>query len=150
VTLAFDVFKDGERFRLAGRVASTLTLTCSRCLEGFPLSVDAGFDLVYVPRALSAEGGEAEIEADDMATAYYDDETIDLAQLVQFGIHLGAFLSKPRNAAATAAAAPAPEPSPAAPAPEPAAAPAAIPTTGADGKPLSKLDMIRKMGAKKS
>ena len=51
------------------------------------------------------------------------------------------------SAAAPAAAAPAAE-TPAAPAPAPAA-PKPLPTTGPDGKPLSKLDMIRMQGAKK-
>ena len=51
----------------------------------------------------------------------------------------------PAEQAAPAAAI---EPSPAAPAP--AVEKPALPTTGPDGKPLSKLDMIRMQGAKKS
>lgn len=51
----------------------------------------------------------------------------------------------PEAAAAPAVAA---EPEAAAPAAAPAK-PAALPTTGPDGKPLSKLDMIRLQGAKK-
>ena len=50
-------------------------------------------------------------------------------------------------------ATPAPVSAPVAAAPEPAPAPApkpALPTTGPDGKPLSKLDLIRMQGAKKS
>jgi hypothetical protein len=59
--------------------------------------------------------------------------------------------SSPVAAAAVSAPAEAvPEPVPvAAPAPAPAAKPA-LPTTGPDGKPLSKLDLIRMQGAKKS
>lgn len=56
-------------------------------------------------------------------------------------------------AATEATAAPA-APTPVAPEPAPQAAPPAakapLPTTGPDGKPLSKLDMIRMQGAKKS
>lgn len=47
-------------------------------------------------------------------------------------------------AAPVESAAAAPEPAPSAPAPKPA-----LPTTGPDGKPLSKLDMIRMQGAAK-
>lgn len=56
----------------------------------------------------------------------------------------------PTAAAPTAAEAapPAAAPAPAA-APKPATAAPAAPTTGPDGKPLSKLDMIRMQGAKK-
>jgi uncharacterized protein len=88
VALTFDIFKDGDRFRLAGRVATTLTLTCGRCLEGFVLPVDAAFDLQYVPGVAPAADGESEIEADDLGTAYYDDEKIDLGQLVQEQFYL--------------------------------------------------------------
>lgn len=49
------------------------------------------------------------------------------------------------EAPAPAAAAPEPAPAPTAPAEKPA-----LPTTGPDGKPLSKLDLIRMQGAKKS
>lgn len=61
-----------------------------------------------------------------------------------------------KAAGETAAAPVAEAPTPAAAAPEPAPAPAApaekpaLPTTGPDGKPLSKLDLIRMQGAKKS
>jgi hypothetical protein len=48
--------------------------------------------------------------------------------------------------APAAAPAPATEPAAAAPAPE---KPAAVPTTGPDGKPLSKIELIRRQGAAK-
>jgi uncharacterized protein len=96
VTLAFDVFKDGRRFTLVGRVATTLRLTCSRCLEGFMLPVDSSFDLAYVPR-VSPDGSRSDVAAgtdgselgeDDLGTAYYDEDVIDLGQLVQEQFYL--------------------------------------------------------------
>lgn len=66
----------------------------------------------------------------------------------------GAAKAKPAEAepapavAEQATAAAVPEPAPAAPAPAPAKP--ALPTTGPDGKPLSKIDLIRMQGAKKS
>lgn len=65
---------------------------------------------------------------------------------------MGAAKAKPEGDAPPAEAAPTPV---AAAEPAPAAAPAptpkpAVPTTGPDGKPLSKLDLIRMQGAKKS
>ena len=53
--------------------------------------------------------------------------------------------ASPPGAEAVAAA-----PAPATPEPAPAAPKAPLPTTGPDGKPLSKLDLIRMQGAKKS
>jgi hypothetical protein len=62
--------------------------------------------------------------------------------------------AKAAGGEAAAPVAEAPAPAAAAPEPAPAAAPPAekpaLPTTGPDGKPLSKLDLIRMQGAKKS
>jgi uncharacterized protein len=82
INLAFDIFKDKEQFRLAGRVQATLELMCSRCLEPFTLPVDASFDLRYHPHALNAGEGEREVEEDDLTTAFYENETLDLGQLM--------------------------------------------------------------------
>jgi uncharacterized protein len=81
-TLAFDIHKDKQQFRLAGRVQTTLELPCSRCLEPFLWPVDAEFDLRYHPRAQNSGEGEREIEEDDLATAFYDNDEIDLGQLM--------------------------------------------------------------------
>ena len=89
VTLAFDVSKqDGRRYRLAGHVISTLEMSCSRCLEPLALPIDAAFDLEYLPRSENVGEGEREIQEDDLATAFYADETIDLGTLIAEQLHL--------------------------------------------------------------
>jgi uncharacterized protein len=88
VSLAFDIFKDKEQFHLVGAVQATLDLPCSRCLEPFSLPVDAAFDLRYQPHALNSGEGEREIEDDDLTTAFYENETIDLGQLMREQFHL--------------------------------------------------------------
>src|SRR6185436_5121582 len=70
VALGFDVYKDKDQFRLAGDVRTTLELSCSRCLETYPLPVDATFDLRYQPHRQNAGEGEREIEEDDLTTAF--------------------------------------------------------------------------------
>jgi uncharacterized protein len=90
VSLAFDIFKDKQKFRLVGRVRTTLELTCSRCLEPFTLSVDAEFDLRYHPHVENTGSGEAEreIEEDDLTTAFYENEEIDLGHLMHEQFYL--------------------------------------------------------------
>jgi len=88
VRLSMDVHKDQERFRLVGRVQSALELVCSRCLEPFVWPVDASFDLQYQPKAAYAEHEEREIREDDFSAAYYENETIDLGQLISEQFHL--------------------------------------------------------------
>jgi uncharacterized protein len=88
VSLAFDIYKDKDQFRLAGRVQTTLELPCSRCVEAFESPVDASFDLRYHPRSQNVGEGEREVEEDDLSTSFYEDETIDLGQLIREQLYL--------------------------------------------------------------
>jgi uncharacterized protein len=83
VDLAFDVAKDKDRFTLEGRVRTTLELQCSRCLEAFRLPVDAEFNLRYLPKTANTGEDEREVQEDDLTTAFYDNDTIDLGQLMR-------------------------------------------------------------------
>ena len=88
VSLAFDIDKDKQQFRLAGTVRTTLELTCSRCLEPFFWPVEAEFDLRYQPHAANTGEGEREIEEDDLTTAFYENDEIDLEQLMREQFYL--------------------------------------------------------------
>jgi uncharacterized protein len=83
IALNVAVRKDRTLFRLVGRVQTTVELTCSRCLEGFPLVVDEAFDVLFLPHAEPSTAEERAVEDDDLSTAYYSDNVIDLGQLVQ-------------------------------------------------------------------
>ena len=89
VSLTFDIHKDKAQFHLVGRVTTTLEMPCSRCLEAFTVAVDAAFDLRYQPHAEHHAAGEREVEADDLDTAYYENDEIDLGQLMQEQFYLG-------------------------------------------------------------
>src|SRR5207253_7002882 len=86
--LGFDIYKDKDQFRLAGRVRTMLELPCGRCLEPFESAVEAEFDLRYQPHARNTGEGEREIEEDDLTTAFYEHDAIDLGQLMQEQIYL--------------------------------------------------------------
>ena len=88
VHLAFDIHKDKDQFRLVGRVRTTLELTCGRCLEPFQMPIDAPFDLRYHPRTQNTGEGEREVEEDDLTTAFYENDTIDLGQLMHEQFYL--------------------------------------------------------------
>ena len=88
VVLGFDIYKDKDRFRLAGTVKTTLDLSCSRCLESFEVPIDAQFDLEYRPQMQNAGEGEREIEEDDLGTAFYQNDQIDLGQLMREQFYL--------------------------------------------------------------
>lgn len=82
VSLVFDIHKDKDTFRLVGSVKTTLGLPCSRCLEPFTIDVDAPFDLRYQPLAPHQGPSEREVAADDMDAAFYENDEIDLGQLM--------------------------------------------------------------------
>jgi uncharacterized protein len=88
VQLHLDIAKTGERFRLTGRVQTVLELPCSRCLDPFTWPVDAAFDLVYHPHSANVGEGELEVEDEDLSTAFYEDQRIDLAQLIREQLYL--------------------------------------------------------------
>jgi uncharacterized protein len=52
------------------------------------MPVDAEFDLRYQPHALNAGEGEREIEEDDLTTAFYENDEIDLGQLMREQFYL--------------------------------------------------------------
>ena len=88
VSLGFDIFKDKQQFRLVGGVRTTLELPCGRCLEPYTAPVDQAFDLRYHPRTLNTGEGERELEDDDLTTAFYENDEIDLGQLMQEQLYL--------------------------------------------------------------
>jgi uncharacterized protein len=88
IALAFDIFKDKDQFRLVGRVRTRLELSCGRCLEPYTLPVDQTFDLRYQPHTRNTGEGEREIEEDDLTTAFYDNDEIDLGHLMREQFYL--------------------------------------------------------------
>jgi uncharacterized protein len=89
VMLTFDVDRqEPGRYKVAGHVNGELELTCSRCLEPFTLPVTSDFDLRYVPRTENVGEGEQEVREDDLTTAFYDDDQIDLRELINEQFHL--------------------------------------------------------------
>jgi uncharacterized protein len=83
VMLSFDVDRqEPGRYRVAGHLTGEVELACGRCLEPYRLSITSNFDLRYVPRSENVGEGEREVEEDDLATAFYDDDQIDLGHLI--------------------------------------------------------------------
>jgi uncharacterized protein len=82
------VRKDEPRFILSGRLQARLEMSCGRCLEPFTLPVDTQVDLTYVPHPSVAADDEVELSQDDLTTAFYRDQTLDLADMVREQFYL--------------------------------------------------------------
>ena len=83
VALNVVVRKDRMQFRLVGQVRTTVELACSRCLEGFETPVAEAFDVLYLPHTPAGTAEERLVEDDDLSTGFYEDNLIDLGQLMQ-------------------------------------------------------------------
>ena len=83
VALNVVVRKDRMQFRLVGQVRTTIELACSRCLEDFEMPVAESFDVLYLPHTPAGSAEERMVEDDDLSTAFYEDNVIDLGLLMQ-------------------------------------------------------------------
>jgi uncharacterized protein len=83
VHLLLDIHKERDAFKVTGRVETQLELECGRCLEPFEIPVRSTFELNYVPQSDNTGEGEQQIDDDDLTTAYYRDNTLDLGELMR-------------------------------------------------------------------
>ncbi|MBI3050038.1 MAG: DUF177 domain-containing protein [Acidobacteria bacterium] len=88
VELAFDIHKDKDKFRLVGTVNAEIELSCSRCLDAYRITVDAPFDLRYLPASAMATEPEREVADEDFDTSYYREDRIDLNELLREQFYL--------------------------------------------------------------
>jgi uncharacterized protein len=88
VELEFDLHKDKDRFRVEGTVRTVLELPCSRCLEPYRLPVDAAVDLRYLPVTERSAEDDKEIADEDVDVGYYQDDRIDLSELLREQFYL--------------------------------------------------------------
>jgi uncharacterized protein len=88
VGLVGEVRRDGRNARLTGRLETTLECDCSRCLEPFAVPVAATLDLLFLPATENAGEGEVAVEEDDLGVSFYQDEKIDLAEVIREQFYL--------------------------------------------------------------
>jgi uncharacterized protein len=88
VTLRLRLHKDGANYRLVGTIGTLLRLECSRCVELFDVPVTVSVDLMYLPHRINTGDGVTEITDEDLATAFYRDEQIDLGLMIREQLQL--------------------------------------------------------------
>ena len=88
VALTLRVRKEGVRYRVVGGVRTRVQLSCCRCLDQFEAMRDIGVDLLYLPQSANQGETESEISDEDLSTAFYRDDQLDLAQMVREQLQL--------------------------------------------------------------
>ncbi len=72
-----------QEVRVQGSLQATLAAECDRCLAAVTLPIDYEFDLYYLPVAAHADkAGETELLERDLDVSFYQNERIELDELV--------------------------------------------------------------------
>lgn len=66
----------GENVHAEGALHSVLHGTCARCLEETTLPLHAQVEMVFWPREKQSERAAAELEADELDSAFYDKHSV--------------------------------------------------------------------------
>ena len=80
--LTLFILRDKDDVLVRGRVRSCVPLTCSRCLEPFPMTVEADTDVRFIPRP-QLRGEDFELSADDLELDFYTENLLDLDRLIE-------------------------------------------------------------------
>jgi uncharacterized protein len=75
------VAREGLDVVVTGEVNATVPQTCGRCLEAFPVVVQAAIDLRFMPRPARADS--LELSSDDFETDFYADDQLNLGAVVE-------------------------------------------------------------------
>jgi uncharacterized protein len=82
---------DGNTVHVTGRLAGQVTVECGRCLERFVVGVDQKLDQFYLPRLANRPEEEeeaVELSDHDVVVGYYDQDRLDLGEVVREQIFL--------------------------------------------------------------
>ena len=77
---------DGTTVHVTGQLGGALSVECARCLEPYAIPVDQTLDLFYLPRLPNRpEEEEEEVELSDheVVVGYYENERVDLGEMVR-------------------------------------------------------------------
>ncbi len=74
------VKKVGEEILIKGKIVTSLSLICSRCLVPFESLIDSRFDLVYLPEELDVM--QDQLESDDINKLFYYNGKIDIEEVI--------------------------------------------------------------------
>lgn len=81
-----DVSREFDHFRISGRLKATISLECSRCIEGYSTEINSGFTIIF-RKHNSQEGidseDEVELTEQDLISATFSGNEIDLTHEIE-------------------------------------------------------------------
>jgi uncharacterized protein len=88
VNADLELVPERRQVKLAGRVRTTLQLSCSRCLRAFTTDIDESFTLVLLTPKAEETPEELDLKAEDLDVEFFDGVAIDLEGIVAEQIFL--------------------------------------------------------------
>lgn len=73
----------GTEVRLLGRIDARAEVDCDRCLRTVAVPINAEFDVKYIPAEDYRSNEAAELQEEDLSVSVFEDETIDIDDLVR-------------------------------------------------------------------
>jgi len=71
------VVREYDHIRVSGKVATSLFLNCSRCLNGFQMDIGSPFTIFYIKDEGLGQDEDVELAEEDLITATYEGDEID-------------------------------------------------------------------------
>jgi uncharacterized protein len=72
--------RTGEEIFIKGRIRTTMSFICCRCLSPFEFEIDSTFDLVYLPEELEEE--KEQLETEDLQKNFYYNRRVDIRRII--------------------------------------------------------------------
>jgi uncharacterized protein len=77
------ITRSGHDVRLQGQITARAVVDCDRCLKQVTVPIESTFDVTYVPASDYVETEAAELQEEDLGLSVYEDEAIDIDELVR-------------------------------------------------------------------
>ena len=88
VNVDLELVPEADHIRLSGRMQATVQVVCSRCLQEFVLVLDESIPLMLLQPLTTDTAEEVDLRPQDLNTAFFDGETIDVDLIVSEQIFL--------------------------------------------------------------
>ncbi len=75
--------RTGNEVRLRGNIKARAEVDCDRCLAALDIPIETDFDVTYIPASDYAANETAELQADDLLVSVYEDDSIDVDEIVR-------------------------------------------------------------------
>jgi uncharacterized protein len=79
--------KEGDKIKAKGKIKTSISIKCVRCLENFDLKINSSFDIILFPINL-IEITSTSLDAEEMEYIFYEGNKIDITKILIEQINL--------------------------------------------------------------